>query len=149
MKNAHDRNLYPDEVRRIKDEMDMHAVARSRGWVAIAMQDGTPLDHTAYETWNDAVRAAKWDRDRYMFLEIQPDGMSYREAEAVLAYARGMYDMGFRIPSPDWEHGQAMSMPVHAHDRQRMARQLVTGRKLIPDDVPYGNIPAFTRKKGQ
>lgn len=142
-----ERDRWPDDVRRVKDEADMHAVAGSRGWFAVAMADGKPLDHTAYESWNDAVRAARWDRDRYIFLEIQPDGMTYREAEAVLKYARGMYDMGFRIPSPDWEHGQAMSMPYHAHDRKRMARQLVSGTPLIPDDVPYGNIPAFRKGK--
>lgn len=133
---------WPDDVKRVKDAMDMHAVAGARGWVALALADGRPLDNAAYDSWNDAVKAAKWDRDRYIFLEIQPDGMSYREAKAVLDYARTLWDAGFRIPSPDWEHGQAMSMPTQPADRARMVRQLVSGRPLVPEGYAMSNLPA-------
>ena len=133
--------VWPDDVKRVCDSMNLHAVAGSHGWVAFSMADGKPLDNTPYPTWNDAVRAAKWDRDNYMFLEISPDGMQPNEAKACLTYARELSKAGFRIPSPDWEHGQAMSMPLRKHDRKRMTRQLVSGSPLYPGDVPYSNLP--------
>lgn len=132
---------WPDDVKRVFNAMNMHAVAGSYGWVAFSMADGKPLDNTAYPTWNDAVRAAKWDRDNYMFLEIQPDGMTPREAKACLDYARTLSKAGFRIPSPDWEHGQAMSRPYQKRDRKQMIRQLVSGTPIYPQHVPYGNLP--------
>jgi hypothetical protein len=136
---------WPDPVKRIKDEMDYHAVMHERGFVAIKLEDGSPLDHTAYPTWNDAVKAAKWDRDSYVFLEIQPDGMPYNEAAAVLDYARKLYAGGYRIPSPEWDNHQASAMPRTAFDRKRAARQLITGKPLYPPGVPYSNLP---NKKG-
>src|SRR5215471_8989419 len=96
---------WPDDVKRVYDAMNLHAIAGSHGFAVFSMADGKPLDNTAYPTWNDAVRAAKWDRDNYMFLEISPDGMQLNEAAAVLKYARELSKAGFRIPSPDWEHG--------------------------------------------
>ena len=140
-----ERDKWPDEIRRIKDEMDMHAALKQRGWVVIALADGSPLDHAAYPTWNDAVKAAKWNRDNYMFLEIQPDGMTYREAHAVLDYARKLYDGGYRIPNPEWDAHMASTMPIQKHDRKIMLRQLISGKPLIPSDVPYGNLPNIGR----
>lgn len=137
---------WPDDVKRIKDTMDMHAVAGAYGWAVFALADGKPLDNTPYPTWNDAVKAAKWDRDNYMYLEIKPDGMPYNEASAVLKFARGIHDMGHRIPSPDWADYEAMQMPRTKPDRVRAARQLITGKPITPDDVPYGNLPYFFRK---
>lgn len=138
---------WPDEVKRVCDEMNMHAELRQRGWVAFALQDGSPLDHAAYPTWNDAVKAAKWDRDRFMFLEIQPDGMTHQEACAVLDFARKLYAGGYRIPNPEWDNYQASTMPLNPHDRKRMARQLITGKPLLPSDVPYGNLPNIRKAK--
>lgn len=157
-----ERDKWPDAVKRVKDEMDYHATMGHYGFVAIAIADGVPLDHTAYPTWAEAVKAAKWDRDNYMFPEIQPDGMpTYREANAVLEYARTIHGMGHRIPDPTDPRmaniGElASSMPRTAHDRRRMASQLAIGSPLVPSDVPYGNLhnipgkgnvpPAFLRK---
>jgi hypothetical protein len=136
--------LYSDEAKRIADEMSMHAVAGSRGWAVFALSDGSPLDHTAYPTWNRAVKAAKWDRDNYMFAEIPPDGMPPSHAQAILKYARFMHSQGWRIPNPDWEHGQATSMPYQPWDRARMAKQLVSGKPL--DVRGYSNVPSAFRK---
>ena len=136
---------WPDEVKRVKDEMDMHAELKQRGWVVFALIDGKPLDHAVYPTWNDAVKAAKWDRDRYMFLEVQPDGMTYKEAHAVLDFARKLYDGGYRIPNPEWDAHMASTMPLQKHDRKRMLRQLTSGKPLLPSDVPYGNLPNIGR----
>lgn len=141
-----ERSQWPDDVLRVKDTMDLHAVAKAKGWAVFALADGTPLDNTPYPTWNDAVKAAKWDRDNYMYLEIQPDGMPYREANAVLTYARIVHKMGHRIPDPDWVDYEASVMPRTPHDRKRAASQLVSGKPLIPDGIPYGNLPYFLRK---
>jgi hypothetical protein len=138
---------WPDEVKRIADEMDLHAYAGSYGWAVFALADGKPLDHTPYPTWNDAVRASKWDRDNYMYVEIRPDGMPPKEASAILDYARTMHKMGYRIPSPDWEAGSmTSSMPDTPSDRMRMLRQMASGKPILPDDVPYGNLPNAFRK---
>ena len=136
---------WPDPVKRIKDEMDMHAILGQRGFVAIALEDGKPLDHACYPTWSDAVKVAKWDRDRYMFPEVQPDGMTHEEAASVLDFARKLYAGGYRIPNPEWTDHQATAMPLNPYDRKRMARQLITGRPILPADVPYGNLPNIGR----
>ena len=141
-----ERQNWPDDVLRVKDEMDLHAVAGSHGWAAFALADGKPIDHTPYPAWRDAVIAAKWDRDNFMFLEIRPDGMPYREAQGALRYARIVHQLGHRIPSPDWRDYEAASMPRTAHDRRRAARQLATGKPLYPQDVSYSNLPHFLRK---
>lgn len=129
-----------DEAKRIKDEMDLHAVAGSFGWAVFRLSDGAPVDHVAYERWQDAVRHMRWDRDNYMYVEIQPGGMPYNEAQAVLNYARGIRKMGHRIPAPDWADHQAMSMPYQPWDRRTMARQLVSGRPL--DSRGFSNLPS-------
>lgn len=134
----------PDCAKRIKDELDYHAVAGDHGWAVFAMADGAPLDHAAYDSWNAAVAAAKWDRDNYMFVELAPDGCpSYRAAAAILHYARTLSRAGFRIPSPDWEAGpMAASMPQQPYDRARMIRQLASGRPLLPEGFAMSNLPA-------
>jgi hypothetical protein len=116
---------YSDAARRIMAEMTMHAVARSQGWVAFKLEDGSPLDHVSYESRFDAVKAAKWDRDRFIYLEIQPDGMTLQEAHAVLVYARALHAAGFRIPGPEFEYDA--SMPMFAADRAKQIRHLASG----------------------
>lgn len=135
---------WPDDVRRVSNEMTLHSLAGAKGkWLAFSMADGRPLDHVPYDTWGDAVRAAKWDRDNYMFMQVTPDGMGPAEASAMLGYARSLSRAGFRVPGPDWEGGELSSFrPATAHDRRRMARQLITGRKL-PDQT---NNPADIRR---
>lgn len=133
---------FTDAAKRIKYEMDLHAVAGSGGcWLAFKLNDGSSPDHTAYESWSEAVAAQKWDRDNYMYLEIPPDGMpDINDAKACLTYARTVHSLGHRIPSPDWEHYQAMSMPYAPWDRARMAKQLASGKPL--DERGYSNLPA-------
>lgn len=145
---AIERAKWPDWTLRVKDELDMHAVAGSKGkWAIFHLSDGSPFDHTPYDTWNDAVKATKWDRDNFAYVEIQPDGCPYNEADALLRYARTIHQLGHRIPTPDWEAGPMVaSMPRNRHDRRRMAAQLKKGRALYPEDMPYGNLPGQVRK---
>lgn len=116
---------FSDDARRIADEMTMHAVAKSQGWAVFSLSDGRPLDHCPYPTRTLAVRAAKWDRDNYLYLEIQPDGMQPKEAEAVLSYARALHNAGFRLPDPEFDYDA--SMPTFSWDRSKQIRHLASG----------------------
>lgn len=119
---------------RIADEMTMHTLAGSAGrWAAFRLSDGTPKDHTAYETWGDAVRyAGRWDRDETIYLLVHPDGMQPREAASFLKYARFLHDGGHRLPPPDTEAFSYCSqlgsgLPQLKSDRYKMARHLISG----------------------
>jgi hypothetical protein len=146
VKSPEDQAL-EDAAKRIRDEMNMHAVAGAYGFAVFALADGSPMDHTPYPTWQAAVKAAKHDRDNYMFLEIKPDGMgSLREAAAPLQYARVLHSQGYRVPSPGWEAGPlASSMPHQPWDRARMAVQLGSGKPL--DTRGFTNLPSERRMK--
>ena len=147
-----DRSQYPDTVLRISDSMNFHATVGNRGWASYALQDGA-TDHIAYDTWSDAVKARKWDRDNFMYLEIQPDGMPLHEAAAVVKYFRVIHQLGHRIPSPDWEAGpMTASMPAQSWDRARMAKQLHDGKPLDPrgyTNLPGGLVPSAYKKGGR
>ena len=120
---------YSDESRRIADEMTIHAVAKSQGYAIFALADGRPFDHMPYPTWTLAVNATRWDRDRYIYLEIPPDGMHPKEAEACLHYARTLHKMGFRIPPPEDNFDFPVhSMPQFAWDKSAQISHLVKGK---------------------
>ena len=136
-----------DAAKRVRDAMDMHAVAGAFGWVAFHLADGRPADHVAYPRWQDAVTHMHGDRDHYLYLEIQPGGMPLNEAVAVLRYARLIHSQGWRIPGPDFA-GELTAMPAQKHDRRAMARQLITGRPLGDLRLPnggYTNLPSERR----
>lgn len=129
---------FSDAVKRIKAEMDMQAVLGNFGWVAVKLEDGSPADHVAYPRRQDAVKHMRHDRDRYLYLEIQPDGMTEQEAKAVLKYARVVHSLGFRIPDPEFDYDA--TMPAQKWDRRAMAGQLASGRPLDPNG--YTNLPS-------
>lgn len=160
-----DRLRYPDPVLRVKDEMDMHAVAITQGgyefagtgygYAVFSLQTGIPVTHDLYPSRGDARRIAeRKTTDALLILQVQPDGMPYREAEAVLKYERGLYAAGMRTPDymETEENSGLLSMPRTKHDQARMARQLLAGRPLTPEGVAYSNLtpkgtpPAFLRK---
>ena len=135
---------WPDPVKRVKDEMDMHAVVHDIGYAVFSMQDGRPITHDAYPSRADARRfAEKLTTDFLLIIEISPDGMPYNEADAVLKYERTLNNMGMRSPDSleTEENSGLLSMPRNRHDRRRMARQLITGRALYPESVSYSNLP--------
>jgi hypothetical protein len=143
-----ERDQWPDPVRRVKDEMDMHATVimegGERGYAVFSMQDGRPITHHLYPSRGAARRdAEKHTTDYLLIIEAQPDGMPYREADAVLRYERTLNNMGARTPDvlETEENSGLLSMPRNRHDRRRMARQLVTGRPLYHESVSYGNLP--------
>ena len=119
-----------DAAKRIADEMTIHAIAKSEGWVAFKLADGRPVDHTCYPARVDAVKAAGWNRDDYIYLETQPDAMGVHEAIACLKYARQLHAAGFRIPAPEFEFDA--SMPFRVSDRAKSVLHLASGGRKFP-----------------
>jgi len=119
---------YPDEAKRISDEMTMHSLAGSAGrWASFDLQTGLARSHTAFATRTEAVMAARWDRDNTIYLEITPDGMQPREADAFLRYARFLHSQGWRLPDPSFNYDGGM--PTLKSDRLANARHLISGGK--------------------
>jgi hypothetical protein len=143
-----ERLRYPDPVLRVKDTMDMHAVAGGYGYVVFSLQDGRPLSHETFPSRGHARKEAeKKTQDALLILEIQPDGMTYREAEAVLKYERTLWSAGCRTPDTleTEENSGLLSMPHQKWDRQRMLQQLKTGKPLPGgphENLPNGLVPA-------
>jgi hypothetical protein len=126
--------IYSDDARRIADEMTLHAIAKSTGWAVFALATGRPANHMAYPRRQDAVRDMKWDRDNYLYLEIH--GMTPREAQAVLSYARFLHDQGWRLPDPEFDYDA--SMPTYSWDQLANARHLLSGGKDLYGDYRSG-----------
>jgi hypothetical protein len=105
---------YTDAARRMADTMNLHAVARSRGWAVFALADGRSPDNTAYESIGDAYRAMRWDRDNYLYLQIPAGGVNDpAEMQACLDYARTLHKMGARMPDPRDLHAADRDFPYH------------------------------------
>lgn len=144
-----ERLKWPDPVLRVKDAMDVHAVAGAFGYAVFSMQDGRPLTMDTYPSRAEARRAGeRKTRDYLLILEVSPDGMPYNEANAVLLYERTLNNMGVQSPDTleDEANSGALSMPRNRHDRRRMAAQLKKGSPLYPAHINYGNLPQLIRK---
>ena len=144
-----ERDQYPDDVRRVKDAMDLHALAQSYGYAVFNLRTGEPVTNDFYPSRADARRMAeRKTSDHLLILEIQPDGMPYREAQAVLKYERTLTDMGIRTPDTleTEENSGVLSMPRTRHDRRRMAAQLRKGRPLTDPSETVTNLPHFLKK---
>lgn len=145
-----ERAKWPDPVLRVKDEMDMHAVGGGRGYCAFNLQTGKPMSRGNTFPSRAAARrnAEKKTMDHLLIIEVQPDGMTYREADCCLRYERTLVSAGVRTPDhfETEENSGLLSMPRTKHDRQRMYQQLVSGKPLLPEGLPYGNLPSFLRK---
>jgi hypothetical protein len=144
-----ERLKWPDPVLRVKDEMDLHALAQAYGYAVFSMADGRPVTHDTYPSRAAARRfAERKTHDLLLILEVQPDGMTYKEANAVLIYERTLNNMGIQSPDSleDEANSGALSMPANRHDRRRMAIQLKRGTPLYPPHVSYGNLPQLIRK---
>jgi hypothetical protein len=96
------------------DTMNLHAVLKSRGWAVFALADGRS-DNVAYETYDDALRSTKWNRDRFLYLQIPAGGVNDpAEMQGCLDYARTLQDMGARLPDPRDLHAGDRDFPYHA-----------------------------------
>lgn len=144
-----ERLKWPDPVLRVKDAMDMHAVGGGRGYVVFSLADGRPLSRHTFPSRGAARKtASKKTMDHLLILQVQPDGMTFREADAVLKYERTLASAGFRTPDEfeTEENSGLLAMPRTKFDQKRMIRQLASGRQLIPEGIPYGNLPHGMRK---
>jgi hypothetical protein len=145
--------------------MNMHAsvvafgggemFASGYGYAVFNLQTGIPVTHDIYPSRGDARRIAeRHTTDQLLILQVRPDGMPFREAQAVLTYERALISAGLRTPDfmETEENSGAMEMPHRSWDRQRMARQLRNGKPLTPEGVAYSNLtpkgipPVFLRK---
>lgn len=105
---------YSGAAARMTDQMNLHAVCKSRGWAVFALADGTS-DGMPYQTRDDAVRAKRWDRDRYLYLEIPAGGVNDpAEMQGCLDYARVLHDAGARLPDPRDIDAGDRDFPYHA-----------------------------------
>lgn len=124
---------YSDAAARMADTMNLHAVAKARGWAVFALADGRS-DNTAYEDYDAALRSKKWDRDRYLYLQIPMGGVNDpAEMQACLDYARTLHDMGARLPDPrDFDAGDRYfpyhQPPILRGDWTRQIRELLKPR---------------------
>lgn len=120
---------FADAAKRISDAMILHYLAGRTGeWVAFRLADGTTPDrHTTYATRVECVRFQKWDRDNFVYLQVEPPGMSPKEAGAYLQWARFLHSQGWRLPDPGFDFDGGM--PDLKSDRLAMARHLISGGK--------------------
>lgn len=142
--------VWPDDVKRVKDTMDVHAVGGSAGQYAVfSLQTGTPVVMDVFPSRRDARRIASMrTTDALLILQVAPDGMPYNEAAACLKYERALWSSGFRTPDSmeSEENSGMLSIPRTKGDRKRMAAQLISGKPMLPDGLPYGNLPYYLRK---
>lgn len=149
-----DTQVWPDDVKRVKDTMDLHAVAGGRGYAVFSLQTGAPVTMDLYPSRRDARRMAeKKTTDALLILEAQPDGMPYKEADACLRYERALWSAGVRTPDTleDEQNSGLLSIPRTKKDRRRMFRQLMSGMPETPQTEAYGNMPGmipYYLKKG-
>lgn len=149
-----ERLKWPDPVLRVKDAMDVHAIAMQEGvtpggYAVFRLTDGVQMGNQLYPSRAAARRdAERHTTDHLLIIEAQPDGMPYNEAAAVLKYERALISTGHRTPDSleTEENSGLLSMPRNRHDRRRMAAQLRRGKPLVPDDIPYGNLPDMIRR---
>jgi hypothetical protein len=141
---VNERDKWPDPVRRMKDHLDLHAVARQRGYVAFNLRTGEPVTGDAHTSRALARKyAERKTMDALVICEIQPDGCTYQEADAALRFERALNSRGYRTPDSleTEENSGALSLPRTRYDRKRLARQLLSGRPLYPEGISYTNLP--------
>ena len=139
-----------DDAKRVHDAMALHAIAGATGYFACKLIDGSPVTNETYPSRRDARRnAEKRTSDPLIILEVQPDGGSPRICQVALEYERMLYSRGFRTPDTleSEENSGLLSIPEFAHDRRRMANQLISGKPLVDPRVAVSNLPAAFRKR--
>lgn len=111
---------YSDAAKRMADTVTLHSLTGAwLRWCAIRLSDGGS-DGVIYDTRADAVRH-QLHETLCAYIRVPPGGMAAREAEAVLAYHRAVYDAGFRLPDPE---AFVPLMPLTRADQRRQIRAL-------------------------
>jgi hypothetical protein len=89
---------YSDDAKRLAASVNMHAYLGNAGQYAAYKLQDISTDNVAYPSRRAAAQM-KWPDDHYWFyLQIPPDGMQLKEAEAYIKYNRKLYEAGLRMP---------------------------------------------------
>ena len=93
--------FYSDEARRASDIVNLHLVVSLENigkWVAIRLSDGGS-DDVIYDCKCDAVRHQLHEKQS-VYVQIQPNGLSARDAQILLKMYRDLYDANMTLPDP-------------------------------------------------
>lgn len=94
---------FSDAARRVSESMTLHSITDREGnrgwWAAYRLSDGG-TDGVLYETAAAAAHAQLHWR-QCMYVQVQWDGMSVRDAQIMLDYWRQVYDAGNTPPVLD------------------------------------------------
>lgn len=114
-----------DEAKRCSDIVNSYLAFMpwdqiKNSWVAIRLTDGGS-DGTVYDSKLDAIKHQSDEKTcAYICYRNCPAGITPLEAERFLAFTRGAYDAGMRLPDPDDVHGGPDAfMPTSQYDRLR------------------------------
>lgn len=106
---------YSDASRRLTDAHNLALAVHGRSaigrFIACRMSDGTS-DGTLYDTLTDAKRH-QLHETQCAYVCIQEAPMPYKEGAAYLAYVRGVYDAGYRMPDVDSGGGEIELVPTY------------------------------------
>ena len=119
---------HSDAAKRFSDWYNLHRAAGSRGWIAVALADGS-TDGVVYDTRHAAV-AHQWPRERwYFYCLLQQPSMSVCAADSLLRYKRIMNQIEGPHTDRDAPHGGLEVIPrLAAEDQQAQLRAVLTGR---------------------
>lgn len=100
--------VYSDEARRASDTVNLHLLADPEGnngrWVAIRLSDGSS-DGNVYDCKCDA-KCYQLHEKQCVYVQIQPTGLSAKDAEILLKMTRDLYDQDMQMPDPPcFRHG--------------------------------------------
>lgn len=109
-----------DAARRMADAVTLAAIAGGAGcWLAVRLQDGA-CDNALYPSRSEAQRHQS-SAEYCTYVQVPPDGMQIRQADAVLDFWRQCYAAGFRAVDP---RDDMPSMPLTGPDARRQIRLL-------------------------
>ena len=100
--------IYSDEARRASDIINLHLLADTQGnvgrWVAIRLSDGSS-DGNVYDCKCDAKRFQLHEK-QCTYVQIQPNGLSAKDAYILINLTRDLYDRNMGMPDPPCQrHG--------------------------------------------
>ena len=104
------KHRYSDDARRLSDQASMVLVITKetgeidRRWMAVQLLDGS-TDNQMYYSRDDAIRHTRFPR-ACIYLLVPPTGISYQEAEDLLAVWRRVSKAGWNT-----EDEHALIMP--------------------------------------
>ena len=114
-----EQKIYTDDAKRLAASVNMHAYLGNAGQFAAYKLQDISTDNVAYPSRRAAAQM-KWPNDHYYFyLQIPPDGMQLKEAEAYIRYNRALYEAGLRMPVEIID-----SMPTMPNTVQDSRRQI-------------------------